>query len=126
MANDDGTFGEPAKQYALQLTLEIVNEQKADYSFTNQHMARGHEQEPIARILYENEYFVDITSGVFFDCTSSCLFSFCSLRNTFLFNTIYFSNSNTLYVSTKRTFLSFFSLSSKEVEHTKKLRLFVI
>lgn len=68
MANDGGAFGEPAKRYALQLALEIINNQKAEYSFTNQHMERGHEQEPIARMLYENEYFVDVTNGGFFDC----------------------------------------------------------
>ena len=67
MANYGGAFGDPAKRYALQLALEIINEQKADYSFTNQHMERGHEQEPIARMLYENEYFVDVTNGGFFD-----------------------------------------------------------
>ena len=68
MANYGGAFGDPAKRYALQLALEIINEQKADYSFTNQHMERGHEQEPIARMLYENEHFVDVTNGGFFDC----------------------------------------------------------
>ncbi|AZS50684.1 YqaJ-like viral recombinase [Entomomonas moraniae] len=68
MANDGGALGEPAKRYALQLALEIINNQKAEYSFTNQHMERGHEQEPIARMLYENEYFVDVTNGGFFDC----------------------------------------------------------
>lgn len=68
MANDGGAFGEPAKRYALQLALEIINNQKAEYSFTNQHMERGHEQEPIARMLYENEYFIDVTNGGFFDC----------------------------------------------------------
>ncbi|AZS50433.1 YqaJ-like viral recombinase [Entomomonas moraniae] len=68
MANDSGAFGETAKRYALQLALEIINNQKAEYSFTNQHMERGHEQEPIARMLYENEYFIDVTNGGFFDC----------------------------------------------------------
>lgn len=68
MANEDNAFGEPAKRYALQLALEIINNQKAEFSFTNQHMERGHEQEPIAKILYENQYFVDVTNGGFFDC----------------------------------------------------------
>ncbi|WP_254591871.1 YqaJ viral recombinase family protein [Candidatus Williamhamiltonella defendens] len=31
-------------------------------------MLRGHEQEPIARRLYEETNFVDITNGGFFDC----------------------------------------------------------
>ncbi|UYZ83179.1 YqaJ viral recombinase family protein [Entomomonas sp. E2T0] len=67
MANDGNAFGEPAKRYALQLALEIINNQKAEFSFSNQHMERGHEQEPIARMLYENQYFVDVTNGGFFD-----------------------------------------------------------
>lgn len=67
MANDGGAFGEPAKRYALQLALELINNQKAEYSFSNPHMERGHEQEPIARMLYESQYFVDVTNGGFFD-----------------------------------------------------------
>jgi hypothetical protein len=30
-------------------------------------MERGHEQEPVARMLYEDEYFVEVTNGGFFD-----------------------------------------------------------
>lgn len=67
MANNGSSFGEPAKRYALQIALEIATGKKAEFSFSNRHMGRGHEQEPIARALYENEYFVDITNGGFFD-----------------------------------------------------------
>lgn len=67
MANDGKGFGDPAKRYALQIALEIVNGKKAEFSFSNDHMERGHEQEPIARMLYENEYFVDVLNGGFFD-----------------------------------------------------------
>ena len=67
MANEGGVFGDVAKKYALQLALEIATGKKAEFSFTNRHMERGHEQEPIARMLYENMYFVDVTNGGFFD-----------------------------------------------------------
>lgn len=68
MANYGKTFGEPAQRYALQIALEIVTGRKAEYSFKNDDMERGHEQEPIARMLYEEQRFVDITNGGFFDC----------------------------------------------------------
>lgn len=67
MANDGKAFGDPAKDYALQLALEQVTGRKAEYSFTNEHMERGNEQEPVARMLYEDEYFVEVTNGGFFD-----------------------------------------------------------
>lgn len=67
MANYGKAFGEPAKRYALQLALEIINGTKAEFSFSNEHMERGHEQEPIARMLYEEANFVDVTNGGFFD-----------------------------------------------------------
>lgn len=68
MANYGKSFGEPAQRYALQIALEIVTGRKAEYSFKNDDMERGHEQEPIARMLYEEQRFVDITNGGFFDC----------------------------------------------------------
>ena len=68
MANaDKNKFGDPAKQYALQIALEIATGKKAEYSFTNGHMERGIEQEPVARMLYEEENFVDVGNGGFFD-----------------------------------------------------------
>ena len=68
MANDGNAFGEPAKRYALQIALERITGKKAEYSFKNDDMDRGHEQEPIARLLYEDERFVDVDDGGFFDC----------------------------------------------------------
>lgn len=68
MANDGKAFGEPAKRYALQLALERLTGRKSEYSFSNEHMERGHEQEPVARMLYEQERFVTVTNGGFFDC----------------------------------------------------------
>lgn len=67
MANMGKSFGEPAKRYALQIALEIIKGKKSEFSFTNEHMQRGHEQEPMARMLYEIERSVDVTNGGFFD-----------------------------------------------------------
>lgn len=70
MANDGKTFSDTAKRYALQLALEQITGQKSEYSFSNIHMERGNEQEPIARMLYENITFETVTNGGFFDCGS--------------------------------------------------------
>lgn len=67
MANDGKTFGDPAKRYALQIALERMTGKKAEFSFSNKDMERGQEQEPIARMLYEEERFVDVSNGGFFD-----------------------------------------------------------
>lgn len=67
MANYGKAFGDPAKDYALQLALELATGKKAEFSFTNEHTERGHEQEPIARMLYEEEHFVTVSNGGFFD-----------------------------------------------------------
>lgn len=66
MANEGKAFGDPAKRYALQIALEISTGKKAEFSFSNEHMERGHEQEPVARMLYEEEYFANVTNGGFF------------------------------------------------------------
>lgn len=68
MANDGKAFGDPAKRYALQIALEIANGKKAEVGFSNDHTERGHEQEPVARMLYEQENFLDVANGGFFDC----------------------------------------------------------
>lgn len=67
MANDGKAFGEPAKKYALQIALERATGVKSSFSFSNDHTERGHEQEPIARMLYEDENFVEVSNGGFFD-----------------------------------------------------------
>lgn len=67
MANDGKAFGEPAKKYALQIALEIDTGRKAEYSFSNDHTERGNEQEPVAKMLYSEETFTDVTNGGFFD-----------------------------------------------------------
>lgn len=68
MANEGKSFGDPAKRYALQIALERVTKCKSDSSYTNDHMQRGHEQEPIARMMYENQTFVNVANGGFYDC----------------------------------------------------------
>jgi hypothetical protein len=68
MANYGKAFGEPAKRYALQVALERLTGKKAEHAFSNDHMERGHEQEPIARMLYAEEHFADVLNGGFFDC----------------------------------------------------------
>lgn len=70
MANEGKAFGDPAKRYALQLALEIDTGRKAEHSFSNEHTERGHEQEPVARMLYEEQTFTDVTNGGFFCCGS--------------------------------------------------------
>lgn len=67
MANFGKPFGEPAIRYALQIALERVTGRKAEHSFRSEDMERGHEQEPIARMLYEEQTFSDVTNGGFFD-----------------------------------------------------------
>lgn len=68
MANYGKAFGEPAKKYALRIALERINGFKSENGYTNEHMERGHEQEPIARMMYEDEHFAEVLNGGFFDC----------------------------------------------------------
>jgi hypothetical protein len=68
MANEGKGFGDPAKRYALQLALERITGRKSEYSFKNDDMDRGNEQEPAARMLYEEYTFVEVSNGGFFDC----------------------------------------------------------
>ena len=68
MANYGKDFGDPAKKYALQLALERINGKKIENGYTNEHMLRGIEQEPIARALYEDVHYTQVSNGGFFDC----------------------------------------------------------
>ena len=62
-------FGEPAKKLAVSIAIEqLTGKRSTNDSYSNAQMQRGHDQEPIARMLYENEYFVDVRNGGFFDC----------------------------------------------------------
>ncbi len=66
MANYGKAFGEPAKKLAATIAAQQLGAEVASNSFSNEHMERGHQQEPLARMLYENETFCDVTNGGFF------------------------------------------------------------
>ena len=67
MANFGKAFGEPAKKYAVSIAIEQITGKAIPSDYSNEHMERGHEQEPIARMLYEEEQFTSVTNGGFFD-----------------------------------------------------------
>ncbi len=66
MANQGKAFGDPAKKYAVQLALEQITGMRSANNFSSEHTERGHMQEPIARMLYEDSYYCDISNGGFF------------------------------------------------------------
>ncbi|MBA3773857.1 MAG: YqaJ viral recombinase family protein [Ramlibacter sp.] len=68
MANYGKAFGEPAQREALRIALERLTEKKSEFSFSNDHMERGHEQEHVAKMLYAEETYSDLTNGGFFEC----------------------------------------------------------
>ena len=68
MANYGKAFGEPAHRYALQIALEQLTGRKAERSFKNDEMERGHEEEPLALMKYQEQSFVEVSNGGFFDC----------------------------------------------------------
>lgn len=67
MAHYNKDFGEPAKQYAVDICIERLTGKSISNNYTNSHMQRGHDEEPIARYLYENETFCDVKNGGFFE-----------------------------------------------------------
>lgn len=67
MANYGKSFGEPAKKYAVDIAVEQLTGVPIGGGFTNAHMERGHEEEPIARGLYQQTFFREVTNGGFFD-----------------------------------------------------------
>jgi len=67
MANYGKAFGEPAKKYAVNIAVEQIKGVAMESTFSNDHMERGHAQEPIARQLYEDETFCEVSNGGFFD-----------------------------------------------------------
>jgi len=66
MANFGKAFGEPAKKLASNIALEQITGRPVSSDYSNEHMERGHIEEPIARELYEIETFSTITNGGFF------------------------------------------------------------
>ena len=67
MANYGKAFGDPAKKLAANIAVEQLTGKNISSTYSNDHMQRGHEQEPIARMLYEETYFCDVANGGFFD-----------------------------------------------------------
>lgn len=61
------SFGQPAQQYAVTIAIEQITGRPIESTYTNEHMQRGHIQEPLARMAYEDETFTDVTNGGFFD-----------------------------------------------------------
>lgn len=66
MANFGKAFGQPARDLAVRLALEQVTGEKTESGYTNGHMERGHEQEPVARALYEERNFCEVQGGGYF------------------------------------------------------------
>jgi hypothetical protein len=66
MANYGKAFGEPAKKLAVQIAIEQITGNPISSDYSNAHMERGHEQEPIARMMYEDETFSTVSNGGFY------------------------------------------------------------
>jgi len=67
MSNFGKAFGSPAHDLAVQIAIEQITGIRQENGYTNEHMQRGHEQEPIARALYEDEFFCTVSNGGFFE-----------------------------------------------------------
>lgn len=67
MANFGKAFGNPAKNLAVNLAIEQITGVYQGGNYKNDHMDRGHLEEPLARNLYEETYFVDVLNGGFYD-----------------------------------------------------------
>lgn len=66
MANYGKAFGDPAKRYAKQIAVERITGIPTRAGYKNEHMERGHEEEPIARKKYEDIMFYTVSNGGFF------------------------------------------------------------
>ena len=66
MANYGKAFGNPAHAKAVQIALGKIRKRSFESEYANAHMERGHEQEPVARRLYEETQFVEVTNGGYF------------------------------------------------------------
>ncbi|WP_461521572.1 lambda exonuclease family protein [Porticoccus sp.] len=66
MANYGKAFGDPAKRLASEIALGRITGKAPSNGYSNEHMERGNEQEPLARMKYQEFNFVDVTNGGFF------------------------------------------------------------
>jgi hypothetical protein len=67
MANYGKAFGEPAKKYAVDIAVQQLTGSTSGGGYSNEHMDRGHEEEPLAIMAYEASYFCEVTNGGFFE-----------------------------------------------------------
>jgi hypothetical protein len=67
MANYGKAFDDPAKRLAVDLAVSQITGRPPERGYSNGAMQRGHEQEPIARMHYEREYFCTVKNGGFYD-----------------------------------------------------------
>jgi hypothetical protein len=68
MANYGKAFGNPAKEYAINIANErLRGSRTVGDRYTNKHMEAGHVEEPIARKLYEEKTGLIVANGGFFD-----------------------------------------------------------
>lgn len=67
MANYGKAFGDPAHDQAERVAVESITGEKAMNDYSNAHMERGKEQEPVAKALYEERTFSIVTNGGFYD-----------------------------------------------------------
>lgn len=71
MAHYGKAFSDKAKDLAVKIAIEQHNGEPIENSFSNEHMERGHEEEPIARKKYEDITFCEVSDGgyyIFSDC----------------------------------------------------------
>ena len=66
MANYGKSFGDGAKKLAVEIALQQITGKPLESGFSNAHTERGHEQEPLARMAYEEETFCVVENGGFF------------------------------------------------------------
>lgn len=66
MANYGKAFGEPAKKYAVEIVVQQLTGSTSGGGYSNEHMDRGHEEEPLAIMAYEAKYFCTVSNGGFF------------------------------------------------------------
>jgi hypothetical protein len=66
MANYGKAFGDPAKKLAVDIALGRITGKPTNSGFSNAHTERGHEQEPVARMLYEETTFCNVDNGGFY------------------------------------------------------------
>lgn len=60
-------FGDLANKLAVDIAVARLTGKSPTIGYSNDHMERGHQQEPVARQLYEDKYFCNVLNGGFFE-----------------------------------------------------------